>query len=108
MRSSLKRFIVIAVILAISILLGFIVDIVWKGFEKKAHPNTYLEYVRQYAYEYNIPEPVIFAMIKVERAVAALIRMVPALISSSSGRIDSRYRVRLTAIRDFSALFCIR
>ncbi|MBO7311015.1 MAG: lytic transglycosylase domain-containing protein [Clostridia bacterium] len=66
MRSSLKRFIIIAVILVISILLGFIVDIVWKGFEKKAHPNTYLEYVRQYAYEYNIPEPVIFAMIKVE------------------------------------------
>lgn len=66
MKPSLRRFAVITLILVISILLGFAVDIIWDGAEKHTHPDDYLQYVRQYAYEYNIPESVIFAVIKVE------------------------------------------
>ena len=66
MKTSMKRFAVIAIILVVSILLGLMVDFVWDRIEKSTHPKDHLQYVRQYAYEYNIPEPVIFAMIKVE------------------------------------------
>ena len=66
MKSSTKRFTVIAIILVASILLGLVVDLVWDSVEKSTHPKDHLQYVRQYAYEYNIPEPVIFAVIKVE------------------------------------------
>ena len=66
MKASFRRFAVIAIILVASILLGFIVDLIWGSVEKRSHPNDHLQYVRQYAYEYNIPESVIFAVIKVE------------------------------------------
>ncbi len=66
MKASFKRFAVIAIILIISIVLGIVVDLLWDSAEKHAHPNDYIQYVRQYAYEYNIPESVIFAVIKVE------------------------------------------
>ena len=66
MNRSTKRMIAITVIIVISILLGFAVDLIWDSIEKSAHPDEYLSYVRKYAYEYNIPESVIFAVIKVE------------------------------------------
>ncbi len=66
MNRSTKRMIVVTVIIVISILLGFAVDLIWDRVEKSTHPDDYIEYVRKYAYEYNIPESVIFAVIKVE------------------------------------------
>ena len=61
-----RRYIVIAAIIVGSILLGFAVDLVWGIFEKKNTPQRYSDYVRQYAYEYNVPESLIYAVIKVE------------------------------------------
>ena len=66
MNRSAKRMIVVSAIIVVSILLGFAIDLLWSAVEKKSHPDEYIDYVRKYAYEYNIPESVIFAVIKVE------------------------------------------
>ena len=61
-----KRTAVIAAIIIGSVLLGFVVDLCWSKIEKATHPEKYAMYVKQYAYEYNVPEPIIYAVIKVE------------------------------------------
>ena len=61
-----RRYIAIALIIVGAILLGFVVDLVWGMIEKKTSPQKYSDYVRHYAYEYNVPESLIFAVIKVE------------------------------------------
>ncbi len=66
MKQNTKRAIAISLIIVLSILLGFAVDLMWGAVEKSSHPNSHMEYVRKYAEEYNIPEPVILAVIKVE------------------------------------------
>ena len=66
MKTPYKRFAVIAIILVASILLGVAVDRVWDKIDRNTHPDDHLQYVRKYAYEYNISEVVIFAVIKVE------------------------------------------
>lgn len=66
MNRSLKRTIVVSIIIVVAIILGLIVDLVWGNIEKSVHPDDHLEYVRKYAYEYNVPESVVFAVIKVE------------------------------------------
>ncbi len=66
MRNSSKRILAVAIITAVAILLGFAVDIAWCAIEKRTHPKTYMAYVKQYSYEYDIPQPVILAVIKVE------------------------------------------
>ena len=66
MKTPYKRFAVIAIILVAAILLGVAVDLVWDKIDRNTHPDDHLQYVRKYAYEYNISEVVIFAVIKVE------------------------------------------
>lgn len=61
-----SRSVVIAVILVISILLGFLIDLIWTGFEKLAYPQKYSEYVELYAEQYDIPPHVLYAVIKTE------------------------------------------
>ena len=61
-----RRIIVISAIIAGALLLGFAVDLLWGKLEKNANPEKYSEYVKQYAYEYNVPESLIYAVIKVE------------------------------------------
>ena len=61
-----RRYIVIAAIIVCSILLGLAVDLVWGFLEKKTSPQRYSDYVSRYAYEYNVPESLIYAVIKVE------------------------------------------
>ena len=60
------RAVVIAAIIAGAILLGILVDFGWGKIEQTTHPKTYASYVRQYAYEFNVPESIIYAVIKVE------------------------------------------
>ena len=66
MKNSSKRVLVVSLIILASILLGFAVDLLWTKLEQSTHPDKYMEYVSQYAYEYNVPETVILAVIKVE------------------------------------------
>lgn len=57
---------VIAVILVISVLLGFLFDLIITGFEKLAYPKKYSEYVEMYAERYDVPTHVLYAVIKTE------------------------------------------
>lgn len=66
MNRSAKRTLVIAAIIALSILLGVLVDLVWSAIEKNVYPDNYEALVAKYSYEYNIPQSVILAVIKVE------------------------------------------
>lgn len=58
--------VMIAVILMVAILLGFLVDLIWTGFEKLAYPKKYSDYVELYAEKYDIPPHVLYAVIKTE------------------------------------------
>ncbi len=56
----------ILIILVISIALGFIIDSGITFAEKKYYPVKYSEYVEKYSKEYNVPEALIYAIIKTE------------------------------------------
>ena len=66
MKPTVKRTLIIVIIIAIAIAAGFCVDTVWSLLEKNTHPNDYSDIVEKYAAEYNIPPEVIFAVIKTE------------------------------------------
>ena len=66
MKPTVKRTLIIVIIIAIAIAAGFCVDTVWSMLEKNTHPNDYSNIVEKYAAEYNIPPEVIFAVIKTE------------------------------------------
>ena len=66
MKPSAKRTLIVVMIIIVALLLGIAIDFVWDAIEKAAHPYDYYEYINKYSYEYNIPEPVIYAVIKVE------------------------------------------
>ncbi len=66
MNNSKRRIIAVTLITLIAILAGFAVDLIWGAIEKGTHPDNYSEYVEKYASEYNIPEYVVYAVIKVE------------------------------------------
>ncbi len=56
----------ILLILVISIISGFVIDAGLTFAEKKYYPVKYSEYVEKYAKEYNVPESLIYAVIKTE------------------------------------------
>lgn len=60
------RIAIIAIIIAASILFGVVINLLWSAFQRYIYPDNYLNYVQQYAYEYNVPEPLILAVIKTE------------------------------------------
>ncbi len=60
------RSIVIISILALSVLTGFIFQIVKNAIDRKIYPQTYSEYVQKYSIEYGVPEYIIYSTIKVE------------------------------------------
>lgn len=62
----LKRFIAVIIIICISIGLGFSINEAWTFIEKKTHPMEYSEIVSKYSAEFDVPEYVIYATIKVE------------------------------------------
>lgn len=66
MKHSVKRTLVITLIIIAALLLALFVDLIWSAIEKATHPYDYSQYISKYAYEYNIPESVIYAVIKVE------------------------------------------
>ena len=66
MKDRYRRPVAIIVILAISLAIGLLVDVIWSALDRAVYPQKYSEYVEKYAREYNIPEDVIYATIKVE------------------------------------------
>ena len=66
MNEKSKRVLSLLLILALSLALGLLIDFVWQLAEKATHPQDYSELVTKYSKEYNVPEDVIYATIKVE------------------------------------------
>ena len=69
MRRNAKRLPVpaaLALILAIAVLGGFLFDCICTAIERQTHPRKYAEYVVVYAEAYNVPEDVIYAVIRTE------------------------------------------
>ena len=66
MKSSSKRPLVIVLIAIAAILLGFLTDGIWTLIERAQHPTDYSDIISRYSEEYNVPEDIIFAVIKVE------------------------------------------
>ena len=60
------RTLVIALLAAVAIGLGFLADFAITHFEKKAYPREYTEYVERYAEAYGVPEPLVYAVIRTE------------------------------------------
>ena len=65
-QSPILRYLAIILILAISIGIAIGLELMIKGIRSTLHPKDYSEYVSKYSEEYNIPEYVIYAVIKVE------------------------------------------
>ena len=65
-KSGLRRSIVILVILALSVLIGFLFQVIGDGIDKKNYPQQYSEYVERYSDEFGVPEHIIYSTIKVE------------------------------------------
>ena len=61
-----NRPLAIIIILALALVVGILVDFVWTSLEKAVYPQKYAEIVSKYADEYNVPEDVVYATIKVE------------------------------------------
>ena len=64
--SKAKRFIAILLILCISIGLGIFIDRAWTFIERALHPTDYAEIISAASIEFDVPEYIIYATIKVE------------------------------------------
>ncbi len=65
-QQNLIRFLAVLLIICTSIAVGVGVNLIWNTVDEGTHPRKYREIVSQYASEYNVPEYIIFAVIKVE------------------------------------------
>ena len=61
-----SRPLAIIIILALALAVGILTDFLWTAVEKAVYPQKYAELVSKYADEYNVPEDVVYATIKVE------------------------------------------
>ena len=66
MNNRRSRPLAIIIILAIALIVGIVADLAWTALDKAIYPKQYAELVSKYADEYNVPEDIIFATIKVE------------------------------------------
>lgn len=62
----LPHAVVIAVILVISVLFGFLFELGCRGIERLRYPRKYTAYVETYAAQYDVPEHLIYAVIRAE------------------------------------------
>ena len=63
---AVTRSIVIISILLLSVLCGFLFQVIWDAVDRVNYPREYSDYVEKYAYEYAVPEYVVYSVIKVE------------------------------------------
>lgn len=61
-----RRTLAILLIIAISLGVGIAADWIWNKVDRYNHPQAYHEIIAKYSVDYNIPEYVIFAVIKTE------------------------------------------
>lgn len=61
-----KRLTVVFTIIVLFLLLGILCNLAWNQIDRITHPQKNLDLVEKYAKEYEIPEEVVYAVIKVE------------------------------------------
>ncbi len=66
LKKAVLRSVVIVVILALSVAIGFAYTGIWRQIDLKNHPREYSEWVSEYGAKYGVPEYVIYAVIKTE------------------------------------------
>ena len=64
--SNAKRFAVIALIILGSIAIGILINVGWNHIDRAIYPQNFRETVQTYAEKYEIPEDLLWAVIKVE------------------------------------------
>ncbi len=62
---------VILMILIASVLAALLYQTIWDAVDRARYPQDYSEYVSKYSAQYGVPEPVIYAVIKVESDFAS-------------------------------------
>ena len=67
----IKRSVAIVAIICVSLVAGILINSIWTLFEKLSYPKKYEEYVEKYASEYNVPEYMLYAVIKTESSFDA-------------------------------------
>ena len=80
MNNRYRRPFAIILIFVIALVVGILVDACWNTLDRVLYPKKYSEYVTKYSKEYNIPEDLIYATIKVESSFD------PEAISRSGAR----------------------
>lgn len=60
------RSVVIITILLLSVLCGFLFQMIWDAVDRVNHPREYTEHVEKYSEKFGVPEHVIYSIIKVE------------------------------------------
>lgn len=65
-KNAARRSIVILSILVLSVLIGFLYQLVWDKIDRSNYPRDYSEFVEKYSEEYGVPEYIIYSTIKVE------------------------------------------
>lgn len=80
MNSKYRRPMAILIILALALIVGIGVELMWSLVDRSLYPQKYSEYVSKYAAEYNVPEDVIYATIKTESSFD------PEAVSSAGAR----------------------
>ena len=60
------RSVVIMIILALSVAIGFAYHLIWRQIDLKNHPREYSEWVSNYSEKFGVPEYVVYAVIKTE------------------------------------------
>ena len=80
MNNKFRRPLAIISIFIIALVVGLLVDVCWSTLEKVAYPRKYSEFVTKYSEEFNVPEDLIYATIRVESSFD------PEAISSAGAR----------------------
>ena len=95
------RSVVIIVIAAVSILIGFLYQNISEKRDMKKYPLEYTEFVTKYSSEYGVPEYIIYSVIKVESNFESsllsetgeigLMQVKPELLKAYSGSLRDNY-----------------
>ena len=93
---SLKRAAVVCLIPCLAVGAGIALNHLWRMWDAHTHPKDYVDYVEQYAEEYDVPADVIWAVIKVESdfdplaessvGARGLMQMMPATFDWLTGK----------------------
>ena len=66
MSRRINRPTVMIIIICIALVVGILVNAVWTFLERLSYPKNYEEIIEKYSQEYNVPQDIIYSIIKVE------------------------------------------